>query len=67
MRARNFNLPLLYEMAKRFNFRIDTRGIYPTMIRGQKAARYESHIDAIRFVAVAFITPEQAELINKGL
>lgn len=57
----NFNLPMLYEMAERFGFKVDTRGIYPTMIMGQKAARYTTHRDALNFIGVSmnFVSPSK--------
>jgi len=50
----NYNLEALYSMAKTFDFIVDTRGIYPTMIKGQKAAKYTTHKDAINFVSVSW-------------
>jgi hypothetical protein len=41
----------LYEMALRFGFRIDTRGIYPIMIKGQCAKTFYSRRDAYNFIA----------------
>jgi len=42
-------------MAERFGFIVDVRGPFPTMIKGQRAARYTSHRDALDFISVTFI------------
>lgn len=49
----NPNIPALYEAAERFGFIVDTRGVYPTMIRGVKAAQYRTHRDMLKFISVS--------------
>jgi len=50
--SRNFDMVLLMEEAERFDFIVDVRGPYPTMIKGMKAAQYRSHRDLLNFISI---------------
>lgn len=54
------NIPALYEAAARFDFIVDTRGVYPTMIRGVKAKQYRTHRDMLDFISVYHVEPTSA-------
>lgn len=57
----NPRLDLLYQAAEKFGFIVDTRGVYPTMIRGQKAAQYTTHRDMLNFISVMYVAPTEVK------
>jgi hypothetical protein len=48
----NFNMALLLEMADRFKFVVDVRGVWPIMIQGMRTLEYRTHRDALHFISV---------------
>lgn len=62
----NYNIPLLESMAERFNFKVDRRGVWPIMIKGQRAAEYRSHRDALNFISITPVDPAMRKELALG-